>query len=296
MGHELIPDNRFTRGFRVISQKDHANGDKIRELGWFRYGQTQETPRWLLATWDSGPCIWENRADTGNPCELTDGKWRHLRLDPHENVLSFRLDTASYYNGKGAVPGDYWPHLLIEQGEFGYADAPEKKKKYFSCDAKRLMVSLNLRLTEYAPVYNPDDWVEAAQFLMYFYVKGKNNRDFVWFGLHLFDSREQPMGILGDHYIGYDGGKADASGAMIYSIGSKYLYSDCAVAEGGWVHVEIDLKPHLEDMFAHGQAEGYFRSAGLDELVVNGMNVGWETIGTFAHTMEMKNLSLKSEI
>lgn len=296
MTHQLIPDNHFAKGFRVLSQKDHRNGDKIEELGCFQYGQTREKPLWFLATWDSGPCIWENRVNTGNPYAFTDGKWRCLRLDPRENILSFQLDTACYYNGKGAVFGDYWPHLLIEQSDFGYEKLEEALKPYYSCDVHHLTVSIDLRLTEYVPTCNPIDWVEAAQFLMYFYVKGTRSRDFVWFGLHLFDSREQPAGTLGDNYIGYDGGKADASGSMIYSIGSEFLYSDCSIMDGNWVHVELDLKPHLQKMFARGQAEGYFRSEKLGDLIINGMNVGWETIGTFAHTMEMKNLSLTAEI
>jgi len=296
MKRELIPDNRFESGFRVLSQKDHADGDRIRELGRFCYGQVPEEPRWLLAQWDSGPCLWENRKDTGNPYELTDGKWRHLRLDPDENILSFRMDTAAYYKGKGARYGDYWPHLLIEQRTLGYESAPEEEKRFFSCGADKLTVSFDLRLTGYQSTPHPDDWVEAAQFLMYFYIKGTQNRDFVWFGLHLFDSREQPEGKLGGLYVGYDGGKEDASGEMIYNVGSEDLYADCAIVQGDWVHVELDLKPHMERLFAHGQAEGYLRSSELRELVINGMNVGWETIGTFDHTMEMKNLSLISEI
>ena len=51
---------------------------------------------------------------------------------------------------------------------------------------------------------------------------------------------------MSDNYIGYDGGKADASGAMIFSIGSKYVYENShrtlykngvPDAGGDWVHV-----------------------------------------------------------
>ena len=47
-------------------------------------------------------------------------------------------------------------------------------------------------------------------------------------------------------------------------------------------------------MFAHGTDEGYFKADSLSGLILNGMNVGWETIGTFDHTMELANLRLTS--
>ena len=38
----------------------------------------------------------------------------------------------------------------------------------------------------------------------------------------------------------------------------------------------------------------YRRVGKVNELVINGMNLGWETIGTFDHTMEIANLQLIS--
>ncbi len=47
-------------------------------------------------------------------------------------------------------------------------------------------------------------------------------------------------------------------------------------------------------MFEHGKSEKYFKAKSLSELIINGMNLGWETIATFDHQMEMRNLSVKS--
>ena len=63
-----------------------------------------------------------------------------------------------------------------------------------------------------------------------------------------------------------------------------------------FVSVEIDIRPYLDDMLEHGLADGYFDAQTLSELCINGMNLGWETIGTFDHTMEMRNLRLDSYI
>ena len=127
--------------------------------------------------------------------------------------------------------------------------------------------------------------------------KGINTNDFCWFGIQLFDNRWDKN----DHYIGYDGAKADASGAMIYSIGSKYVYpgeslwkNGAPAPNGDWVHIELDISPYLQDMLEHGQADGYFKANTLNGLCLNGMNMGWETIGTFDHTMYVKNFALTS--
>ncbi|MBE6658287.1 MAG: hypothetical protein E7604_07570 [Ruminococcaceae bacterium] len=298
---QIIPDITFKTGMQLISQKDHANGDAFSVLGThdFRGGKA-DNPRWRLAQWDSGPCLFENRIES-DVTTITDGIGRSFVYQPDKNQMTFELDTALYYQGKPAVQGDWWPHLLIEQASFDYASASDDAQAYYRCDADRMVVSFDIRMKEYANTPIDGDWVNAAQFLMYFYVKGVETNDFCWFGLQLFDNRWEKN----DHYIGYDGGKADASGAMIYSIGSKYVYRNSGrtlykagkpEVGGAWVHVEIDIRPYLDEMLEHGLADGYFDAQSLSELCIDGMNLGWETIGTFDHTMEMRNLRLDSYI
>ena len=295
---QLIPDPGWQTGFSLLSQKDHANGDAYSILDTWKFTDNPDDPLWLLAQWDSGPCLVANRIDSA-PNEITDGPYRSVRYDAAADSLTFHLDTSLFYDGKPALQGNWWPHLLIEQPDFRYTDAPELCQPFYRCDSDEMIVSFDIRLKDYELTKIDGDWVQAAQFLMYFYVKGVETNDFCWFGLQLFDNRW----ALNDHYIGYDGGKADASGAMIYSIGSKYVYKDCKTrlwdkgrpnAGGDWVHVELDLAPYLQDMFRHGTEEGYFKASSLSELVINGMNLGWETIGTFDHTMEIANVRLVS--
>ena len=297
-GMQIIPDLNFAGGIALISQKDHANKDKFSVLDTHDfYGGTASDPVWRLAQWDSGPCLVANRVESA-PTVITDGVGRSFAYDPAENKMTFELDTSLYYQGKAAVQGDYWPHLLAEQSEFLHGDDADALQS-LKCDADRLILSMDIRLTEFEETPIEGDWVRAAQFLMYFYVKGIDTNDFCWFGLQLFDSRNDKTA----HYVGYDGGKADASGAMIYSIGSRYVYKNSGRTlylkrepdtSGDWVHVEIDLKPYLEEMLQRGKKDGYFKADSLSELCINGMNVGWETIATFDHTMEIRNLQLVS--
>ena len=297
-GMQIIPDLNFLGGIQLISQKDHANGDRFSVLDTHDfYGGEAQSPVWRLAQWDSGPCLIANRAES-DVTTITDGIGRSFCYDPAQNKMTFELDTSIYYQGKPAMTGDYWPHLLIEQDTFVHDNAAEQMP-YLHCDADKMVLSFDIRLTEFAETPIEGDWVRAAQFLMYFYVKGTDTNDFCWFGLQLFDNRQDKTA----HYIGYDGGKADASGSMIYSIGSKYVYKNSGRTlyqnkqpdtSGEWVHVEIDLVPYLENMLKEGSKDGYFKAQSLSELYISGMNVGWETIATFDHTMEIKNLQLIS--
>ncbi len=294
---QLIPDLKFETGMRLLTQKDHKAGDSFKTFKKHSfYGTSAKNAKWRLAQWDSGPdlseCIIESNDDT-----ITDGKWRTFSYNAEENMMTFRLDTSAYYNGSPAKYGDYWPHLLIEQDDFGVRDMTKKQKAFYSCGSKSIILSMDIRLGDYSITPIDGDWVRAAQFLLYFYVKGVSSNDFCWFGVQLFDNRSD----MNDNYIGYDGGKADASGAMIYSIGSRYIYRDKSLWEyakpkpdGDWVHIEIDIRPFLDDMLEKGLADGYFKVRSLDQLCINGMNMGWETIGTFDHTMYVKNFSLTS--
>lgn len=296
---QIIPDKKFETGMRLITQKDHKNGDAIRtfgKTGFYGVPVNLAKTKWRLAQWDSGPDLSECMIEMDDGT-VTDGKARTFSYDPAEDMITFRLDTSAYYGGKPAVYGDYWPHLLIEQEDFGFRDLDRASREYYRCSAKSIVLSMDIRLGDYTETPVDGDWVRAAQFLLYFYVKGINTNDFCWFGIQLFDNRWDKN----DHYIGYDGAKADASGAMIYSIGSKYVYpgeslwkNGAPAPNGDWVHIELDISPYLQDMLEHGQADGYFKANTLNWLCLNGMNMGWETIGTFDHTMYVKNFALTS--
>ena len=282
---QILPDSDFKRGFTVLSQKEHDNNERVTRLGDFTYGAADGDPApvWKLAQWDSGPCMWKNRAES-DKYTLTDGTSRSVVYNPSEASLTMRIDTAAYYNGRAAVIGDYWPHLLIEQG-FPAVSVEDTLK-----------VDLDLRLLDYSETPISGDYVRAAQFLMFLYLKGRENGEFVWFGLHFFDSRS----AFSDTYIGYDVGKADASKALIYSVGEKGIFGEQSLwkdgapcANGEWRHLSIDMMPHLEALIAYGKKDNYFTAVKKpSDFTVCGLNIGWESIATFDHTMETKNLKI----
>ncbi len=280
---QIIPDENFIRGFRVLSQKEHNNNERVVELGEFKYGGNTEKPLWKLAQWDSGPCLWANKI-LGNEYSLSDGKSREVTYNPNDYSLNMRLDTSEYYRGRPVIAGDYWPHLLIEQSMNA---SPINDK---------LKVQLDMRLLDYNKTEIEGDYVRAAQFLLFLYLIGRESKEFVWFGLHFFDSRSSHDKT----YIGYDGGKADASKALIYSVGEHDIFGDVSLWRDGkpyvsneWRNVDIDLMSHVENLINYGIKDNYFKTISKpSDFDICGLNIGWETIGTFDHTMEFKNLKV----
>lgn len=299
---QLIPDNEFYYGMTVRSQKDHNNGDAFSDLGHFRYLTQNGTPSWIIAQWDSGPCLWKDRvASAANV--LTDGKSKWVTYLENGGI-SLRLNSAPYYADKpnqAAAAGDYWPHLLLEAPDFGYSSIGKRERAWYHCDMDDLTLSFDMRLSAYSYTPNSYDYVYTCQYMLYFYIKGVESPDFVWFGIRPFCSEQENTGL----YMAMDGGKADASGQLIYLIGSTECFAgaDGSLFKNGkpapgedWVHIEMDLTKHLKEMFTAAQEKGYFsdKVQSLADLKIDGMNIGFESTGTYDATMDIHNLSLIS--
>ena len=290
---QLFDDVGFERGFTVVGQDTSKVGSVLLYAeGAAPVPDGGQTPAWLVAQWNSGPCLFRDRAASA-PNVLTDGAVKTVTLDPATRAVALRLNTIPLYNG---APGktENWPHLLLEQSPLDIADGA---LKYYSCSADKLILSLDIRMNSYRFV--DIDGVNAAQFLSYYYVKSKTGDDFVWFGVPLFDNRGE-TGL----YWALD---TAGSNLMIYSIPSAETYKNSPhslvkapndpYTGQEWLHVKVDLKPHLEALLALGLREGIFRYARtVDDLYISGVNIGWETIGSFDIEMEIKNFGLKSFI
>ena len=164
-----------------------------------------------------------------------------------------------------------------------------------------LTLSFDMRLSAYSYTPNSYDYVYTCQYMLYFYIKGVESPDFVWFGIRPFCSEQENTGL----YMAMDGGKADASGQLIYLIGSTECFAgaDGSLFKNGkpapgedWVHIEMDLTKHLKEMFTAAQEKGYFsdKVQSLADLKIDGMNIGFESTGTYDATMDIHNLSLIS--
>ena len=282
----LFADPDFKNGFTVMSQQT-VNGSSV-ALGDFTYG-TGTKPSWMIAQWGSGKCLWADRAES-DVYTITDGSTKFVTYNPEDKSVSMRLNAANVYNGAPAGEGS-WPHLLLEQSPIPFADS---EKDFYNCSSGRIVLSLDIRLSDFKASTNPEG-INAAQYLAYFYLKGTNDKDFIWFGVNLFDDRGYQ-----DTYWALD----EASNQMIYCVSTADTYgTKCrSLYRNGrpfvsdeWVHIELDLTPHLEQAMARANESYTFgRQVSLDDFYIGGTNIGFEIHGNYDCTVDIRNFNLTS--
>lgn len=288
---QLFNDISFEKGFTVMSQETE-NGMGI-ELGNFTYNNNTENPDWMIAQWNSGNCLWENRIDS-DKFTITDGHTKNITYNPDDKSVSMRLNAANIYNGEPATY-ENWPHLLLEQSPIcDYFRLSEKDRSYYNCSADRIILSLDIRLKDFKDTINKDG-VNAAQYLAYFYLKGTDNNKFIWFGVNLFDSRG---------YMDESWSLDQGSGQMIYSLSTKDTFGSKrnSLFRNGkpyisdeWVHIEIDLKPYIEHAMTRANESNTFREeVKADDFYIGGTNIGFEIHGNYDCTVGIKDFKLTS--
>ncbi len=283
---QLFADPDFRNGFTVMSQQT-VNGNGV-ALGDFTYGALTK-PSWMLSQWGSGKCLWADRAES-DVYTITDGSTKFVTYNPEDKSVSMRLNAANVYNGAPAGEGS-WPHLLLEQSPIPFADS---EKAFYNCSSGRIVLSLDIRLSDFKASANPEG-VNAAQYLAYFYLKGTNDKDFIWFGVNLFDDRGYQ-----DTYWALD----EASNQMIYCISTADTYGTKGrslyrngrpFVSDEWVHIELDLTPHLEQAMARAnESDTFGRQVSLNDFYIGGTNIGFEIHGNYDCTVDIKNFNLTS--
>ena len=301
---QLIVDPDGAAGFTIRGQKDHNNNNAFKEnIGAFCPTLTLNDPSWRLAQWDSGPCIWGDRVDSERNV-LTDGVAKWMIYDKEEKSWLMRLNSEAYYQGKGAVKGDYWPHLILSQ-DIDFRKMSKEELFWYSGGVDRMIVTLDLRMPYYEHTPRNGDWVRAAQYIVYFVVRNMKDdpSQYIWFGLQLFDSRYE----YNDSFYMMDvGGKGDSTGRPIYNIGLEDMYADgkntfwndagtAPQVTNEWTHFEIDLVPHLEELCRLAVQKGYYSSDTTPaDLYLTSFSLNWEIIGTFDIGIESKNFRVYS--
>ncbi len=288
---QLLSDINFENGFHVLSQQI-SNNTSVK-LGEFKYSDSIQSPSWMIAQWNSGPCLWSERVESDG-YTITDGKTKWVTYNPDETSVSMRLNAAGVYNGIPAGETE-WPHLLLEQSPIrDYSVMSDEEKAFYSCDSDHLVLSLDIKLSEFVDTINTDG-INAVQYLAYFYMSAVDGSNFIWFGVNLFDSRGYQ-----DTYWAPD----SVGGLMIYSLSTKDTYGSNSKSlyrngkpyvSDEWVHVEVDLAPHIDELINKANKSGvYPEPITADDFYISGTNIGFETHGNYDCTVEIKDFSLTS--
>lgn len=276
---ELLSDPDFSEGFTVLTISG-AEKNALTPEG--------ARPQWRIAQWNSKSCLWENRMES-NPLTITDGI-KMVQINPKNRSALLSIDASKEYGGEPAGL-DNWPHLLLEQSPFAVTD---DNRGSYSCE-NRIIFSADVRLADYVPTTNPEG-VNAAQFLTYFYMSGKNGNKFIWFGLNLFDDR----GLMD---TSWSRDFADGAHNMIYTLSTKETYGgklrtlNRKGVSDEFTHVYVDLTPHIQDCIRKANADNTFgEKVSAEDFYFSGMNIGFEMHGNIRCAVEVKNLSLKSYV
>lgn len=287
----LFNDPDFSCGFSVVAQQA-VNNNSVK-LGNFIYSDSTQAPSWLIAQWNSGECLWNSRIES-DIYTITDGKTKTVRYNPADCSVSMRLNAAKVYNGEAA--GEYnWPHLLLEQSPIvNYNELTEAEKSFYNCSSDRMILSLDIRLSDFVDTTNKEG-VNAAQYLAYFYLKGTDSNDFIWFGVNLFDDRGYQ-----DTYWALD----ESSGNMIYCVSTadtfggknKSLFRNgCPYISDEWTHIELDLTPHIKSALKQANKSDTFgKTVSPKDFYIGGTNIGFEIHGNYDCTVDIRNFNITS--
>ncbi len=288
---QLLNDSSFSDGFVIASQQTE-NNQQI-QLGEFRYNNSLNSPSWSIAQWNSGPCLWADRIES-DCYTITDGKTKTVTFNPDDNSISMRLNASGVYKGQPAGESN-WPHLLLEQSPIiDYDSLCEKDKSFYNCSADRLVLSLDIKLRDFKNTTN-NEGINAVQYLAYLYLTDVDKNNFIWFGINLFDSRGYQ-----DTYWAPD----SVGGLMIYSLSTKdtfglknrslYRNGKPYVSED-WVHVEIDLTQHIQQLIKKANKSDAFTKTFSDgDFYISGVNIGFEIHGNYDCTVDIKDFKLTS--
>ena len=285
----LFSDPSFENGFTVMSQQTVNNAGV--SFGNFTYGDNQNSPSWMIAQWNSGPCLWAERTES-DKFTITDGLTKTVTYNPGEKSVSMRLNATNIYKGRPAE-ADNWPHLLLEQSPLcNYGSLTDEEKTFYNCSADRIVLSLDIRITDFKGTTNSEG-VNAAQYLAYFYLNGVTHKEFIWFGVNLFDDRGYQ-----DTYWALD----EASQKMIYSVSTKDTYGSknkslfrngSPYVSDEWVHIELDLAPHIAKAIKEANKSNTFGyEVSEEDFYIGGTNIGFEIHGNYDCTVEIKDFQI----
>ena len=293
---QLIPDPDFKNGFMVL---DWLSGKDV-DL-WEPAGLTQDETVWQIAQWGTKKCLIGDRLDTKDTI-LTDG-YKTLTYNKKAKSLALRMDSYEMLgnNKYDSTSGYTWPHLLIQTSPFGYKKG-NSTADFYTGKADALIFSLDMRLTEYKNTNygGPNN----CQFVAFFYIHNvKGTGGFLWFGVPLFEARD--LWAQTSPYYALD----VASNCYIYTLPFNAAYnsfslgdnfhdeSGTPVTSDEWNHYEIDLKPWFEKAANRAIADGFFPGAeSVEDLYIDGMNLGYEMGSCFDIEIEFKNMRLDSYI
>jgi len=260
---DVLADMTFAQGF-VLTGATHGAPQRVET-----FGQKDVTPVWRMPQWNSKGLL--DRVQVSDDTVTMTDDYKSVTLDRKTGAINLTVHTSKEYTTPRTSPSQPWVHLLLEQSPF---QNPIKVS-----DAAAIWVEVEFELTENAAQGRQDPGLHAAQLSWFLYMKNTNPQskgfcDFVWFGLSMFDSRHDFV----PDYVAQD--FAMPNGSFIYSLGSKRFF-DKPVATGTRQTIRHDILNNLHEAIATAHKHGFITETTIDDVVLDGTNIGWEVPGTY---------------
>lgn len=294
---EMFDDEDFIDGF-IVKKTDSSKGEYD---GTWTYNEGTE-PKWSLLPWWTNTTFFTDKDETTDKYTLADKTGTKLvRYNPEEKSLTFKLNTDKIYNGKGHVPGELWPHLLIEQQKYNhdYSRVPEEEKARFDLGSDKIYAEMDVRLVDFEDLDSANkgkEYTSACSFLVYYYVAHKEIPNLhTYFGLVPFHDGGSRATDIGWH-------KDSHSVKMIYNIPMDETFgslenaiwqADGNYPIGEWKHIRFDITPHLENLCSLLNRDNTLaREVKREDLWMSGVNIGFEIWGNYRCEVEIKNFNV----
>ena len=272
---EVLTDLKFSQGFELTGATHQAS--KRVET----FGQKDVTPVWRMPQWNSKGLL--DRLQIKEDTVTLSDDYKSVTLDRKTGAINLTVHTSKEYATPRTSSSQPWVHLLLELSPFS--------KPVKVSGSAEIWVEAEFELTENTAhgVNDPD--LHAAQFSWFLYLKNTNEqsegfRDFLWFGLSMFDSRYEfvPDYAMQDF--------AMPNGSFIYSLGSKRFF-DKPVKVGERRTIRRNILDDLRVAVETANKKGFITNTTLDDVVLDGMNIGWEVPGTYDVGATLHKMSVK---
>lgn len=272
---EVLSDLKFAQGF-ILTGATHQAPVRIET-----FGQKDVTPLWRMPQWNSKGLL--DRVQVNDETVRLTDDYKSVTLDRKTGAINLTLSTLKEYPAPRTSSSQPWVHLLLEQSPFS--------KPIRVADAAAIWVEVEFELTENASHGVNDPSLHAAQLLWFLYMKNTNEqskgfRDFLWFGISMFDSRYDfvPDFAMQDFAMPH--------GSFIYSLGSKRFF-DKPVVLGERRTIRHDILNDIREAIETAHKHGFITHTTLGDVVLDGMNIGWEVPGTYDVGATLHKMSVK---
>lgn len=294
---ELIPDNKFERGFNAYPGNKSFDDGTYPEDDWtdnvyLKYTSDTPSPLWQLQQMG---CIYDLN-DVYNPLtsaypSYEDGYYKfegvsnYVHVNPSIGKIILGLNASKEYQ-HARKDRENWPHLLLQNVLNESVQIKDLSELTFST---KLKISCENKMKD--SEFNSS--LHTAQFILYFIVNTTNEIDsgeFFYFGVPFYDYRYK--GVMKESVM-IDNGTSGNTGKAIYQMDTSFLGTQGFILDHDY-DINLDLVSCFADALLKVQSLDRMTNTSVDDLIVTNMNVGFELPGTFDVKAEIQDFSLKA--